>query len=243
MSLDDSHNDPRRRFLQQALSLGLLAGGMGYRLDAIAALLGTVPGELPKGKSIFELSGSVTINGVAATTASRIAPGDVLETGNKGLLIAVVNRDALLLRANTRLEIAAASAAKGFFRLVSGAMLSVFGKRDEEYQIRTATATIGIRGTGVYAETDPEQTYLCTCYGEVELRSASAPEQSEIIRSRHHDAPRYLLAKPRAGRHIVAAGFRDHTDQELMTLEALVGRKVPFNPADPSYERPRRERY
>jgi hypothetical protein len=107
--------------------------------------------------------------------------------------------------------------------------------------MRTAVATIGIRGTGVYAEADPDKTYLCTCYGTTQVTSQKDPTQRESITSRHHDAPRYVLAEPDSGKRIIPAPFLKHTDLELMTIEAIVGREVPFGLTGSEYEGPRRD--
>jgi hypothetical protein len=120
-------------------------------------------------------------------------------------------------------------------------MLSVFGRREQTLDIRTPTATIGIRGTGVYTEADAEKTYICTCYGRTLIEAADDPGTREDITARHHDAPRWVLARPQNGRRIVPAAFQWHTDLELMTLEALVGREVPFKLEGMDYRGPRRE--
>ena len=54
-------------------------------------------------------------------------------------------------------------------RLLTGSLLSVFGERgaNQALSVNTSTATIGIRGTGIYMEAEPDLTYLCTCYGTV----------------------------------------------------------------------------
>lgn len=235
-------DERRRQFLLRALATGALVGGSGWQFEALAAVLGKVPGKLPEGKSVFELSGEVTVNGAPATAQTAIRPGDTLRTGKNGLLIAAIGSDAILLRGNTEMEIAPARAARGFFRLVTGAMLAVFGPRQDTYDVRTPIATIGIRGTGVYAESDPEKTYLCTCYGQTQLAAVDDPGAGETIRAVHHDAARYILARADAGRRIVPAPFINHTDLELMTLEALVGREVPFSLSETGeYLGPRRE--
>jgi hypothetical protein len=239
---DDPMDEARRRFLTRALGTGLLVGGAGWNLEALAAVFGRLPGRLPPGKSIFEMSGEVSINGKAADMSSLLKPGDVVRTGRKSHLIGVIGEEALILRSNTELEIAGAQAARKFFRLVTGAMLTVFGKRKDTFDVRTPVATIGVRGTGLYAESDPEKTYLCTCYGKTKLRANADPSASETIEAQHHDAPRYILAKADKGKSIVPAGFIDHTDLELMTLEALVGREVPFKVSESGeYLGPRRE--
>ncbi|AXQ30933.1 hypothetical protein D0B54_20605 [Solimonas sp. K1W22B-7] len=241
---DRSHeeaDDSRREFLVRALSLGLLAGGSGWQLEALAGVFGELPGRLPAGRSVFSLQGEVRVNGQRATRDTLIGPQDHVRTGKGASLVAVVGQDALILRGDTELQLDLGRSTRQFFRLVSGAMLTVFGQRDRELAVQTGTATIGIRGTGVYFEADPEKTYVCTCYGRVQLAAAGDPSASEEIVAQHHDAPRYVLARPQNGRRIVPAAFQWHTDLELMTLEALVGREVPFRLEGMGYKGPRRE--
>lgn len=239
---DDPTDDPRREFLVRALSLGWLAGGSGWSLDALAGVLGDVPGRLPAGQSIFSVEGNVWINGQRATRETAIGADDHIRTGDNGSIVAVVGQDALILRARSELQLGGARTAKRFFRLVTGAMLTVFGRREDELQIHAPTVTIGIRGTGVYTEADAHKTYVCTCYGRTQLTASGESAVGEEIVSRHHDAPRYVLARPDAqGRRIVPAAFQWHTDLELMTLEALVGREVPFQLENMEYRGPRRE--
>jgi len=128
-------------------------------------------------------------------------------------------------------------------RMTIGAFRFVTGHSDKAaYKITTPLATIGVRGTGVYTEADPEKTYVCTCYGRTQISAVADRNATENIQSRHHDAPRYVLAKPQDGKRIIPGGFRDHTDLELMTLEALVGREVPFKVSDTGeYLGPRRD--
>jgi hypothetical protein len=154
----------------------------------------------------------------------------------------VIGADALIVRAQSRLEIGgAAGAARSFFRLVNGAMLSVFGKRDDVYEIRTPAATIGIRGTGVYTEADADKSYVCLCYGTAELTPATRPEERQQLTTTHHDQPMFLYREAVDARCMAPAPFFNHTDLELMTLEALVGRTVPFNVPDDPYATPRRD--
>jgi hypothetical protein len=238
-SHDPDASDPRRRLLLQALAAGVLAGTGGR---ALADTFGARPRKLPEGRNIFELTGTVRVNGQRAGRDTRIAPGDVIETGDAARLVFVMDADALIVRANTRLEVdGAAGAARRFFRLVNGAMLAVFGKRADTYEIRTPTATLGIRGTGAYTEADADKSYVCLCYGSAELASAAAPERVMPLTSTHHDAPKWLYREPLKGELIAPAPFINHTDLELMALEALVGRTVPFWVPDDPYASPRRE--
>ena len=123
-------------------------------------------------------------------------------------------------------------------RLITGKILSV--SRDTRYTIRTPTATIGIRGTGIYAEAGTEQTYFCTCYGSTEVSANRDPTSKETVVSQHHDKPLYILGNEPQGKNIRNAPFVNHTDQELMLIEALVGRTPPFVFPDNNYAAPRR---
>jgi hypothetical protein len=227
--------DPRRAFLLKALAAGLLAtGGIP---GASAQLFGRRPQKLPAGQSIYETTGAVTVNGRAATAATRIGAGDRIETAKGAQLIFVVGADAFIMRENTRLELAGKGAVVGTMRLTTGALLSVFGRGAK--RLTTPTATIGIRGTGLYVESDPDRSYVCNCYGTIDIAAADDPSLTERIASKHHDAPRYVL-KPGAARRIRPAPFISHTDLELTLIESLVGRTPPFSLFDEGYGGARR---
>ena len=230
----------RRAFLVRALAGGLFAAGglsSGNRF-ASAQVLGRVPKPLAKGQSIYDVTGPVMVNGKLITRDARIGPNDTVETGKGARVIFVVGSDAFLLRADSRLEMKGSDTFVNVLRLITGALLSVYGGGP-----RTVTgpnAVLGIRGTGLYVEAEPDLTYVCTCYGETDIAAADDPAVTETIVSVHHDAPRYVLAKPEKGRRIVPAPFKNHDDLELMLIETLVGRTPPFALFDESYGTPRR---
>ncbi|HXL76025.1 MAG TPA: hypothetical protein VN967_09265, partial [Burkholderiales bacterium] len=146
--------------------------------------------------------------------------GDSVSTGADGEVVFVVDKDAVLVRRGSELSIF-----KTGLRIVSGALLSVFG--GGRRQLRTPTATIGIRGTAVYLEVDPSRTYVCTCYGEAVLEPLGDPASRETVRTLHHEQPRYIMAQG-APQMIMPAPVVNHTDAELVFLESLVGREPPF---------------
>src|SRR5712692_3187317 len=230
--------DPRRAFLLKALAAGLLSGVPAAIPGALAQVLGRRPQRLPAGQSIYEVTGPVLVNGQPATSATRITATDRVETGKGARLIFVVGADAFVLRENSKLEMRGNNLVVNLFRLTTGAVLSAFG-RGASKQLDTPTAALGIRGTGLYVESQPDQSYVCTCYGEVNIAAANDPSISERIVTKHHDAPRYVLG-PGAARRIVPAGFINHSDVELMLIESLVGRTTPFSLFDQEYGAPRR---
>ena len=213
----------RRDWLKCAAAGGAaLAVAMARLRQALA--VGSVEAGIARAR------GDVRVNGQAARRGMEVKPGDVVVTGRDAELVMVVGRDAYLVRANSRVEFSgdAARLAVAALRVVTGAVLSVF-EPGARKRIQTSTASIGIRGTGVYVEVDEMRTYVCTCYGEAELTPVDDPKAGETVRTTHHDQPRYIYPKgmPRMIEH---APVINHTDAELVLLESLVGRKVPFDP-------------
>ena len=208
-----------------------MAGASGMALPAWS--MGKIPGELPPGRSIFELNGSVSVNSKPAKMDTLISTNSIIETGENSSIIFAVGRDAFILRSNSKLEIKGGTIISGL-RLITGKLLSVFGERQpqESLGIKTVVATIGVRGTGVYVESEPDRIYVCTCYGVTEIASTTDPESTETIKTKHHDTPRYILAKASVGQKIKKAPVINHTDDELELVEALVGRVTPFDPED-----------
>lgn len=236
----------RRDLVQAALQAGLWASVGGSTLLApLVHAFGKIPRELPPGKSIYDLQGNVRVDGQSANEDTFIKADALVETGSNSYVIFVIGKDAHILRENSRVQFEGEGVLESALRLVTGKLLSVFGKRQADepsHKLLTTTATIGIRGTGVYAESEPDYSYLCTCYGEVNINAMTALEgirQSEVIVSQHHDAPRYILQNPDGGRLIVPAPVKNHTDEELLLIETLVGRTTPFSSIR-SYKGPRR---
>lgn len=244
MSRFNDSDDPRRRLLLQALATGLLGAAPLPR--ASAGLFGDRPSTLPPGRSIQTLEGRVLVNGAPATIDTRIGATDIVETGSDGRIIFVVGKDAFLLRNNSKLVLtpemvheSVADSVIGNLKLLAGSLLSVFAKR--RHSIETPTVVVGVRGTGVYMEVNPEETYFCTCYGLVDMAAAGDKTSRETIESTHHNKPRYILARASSGNYIRPAPFKDHTDQELMLIEELCGRTPPFVFPGSQYNTPRRE--
>lgn len=151
----------------------------------------------------------------------RARPGDKLAAGADAELVFVAERDAVLLRRSSSLELL-----KNGFRLVTGAALAVFAPGARK-TVQTPTATVGIRGTAAYFEIERSRTYVCICYGEAVLEPVADPKGRETVRTKHHEQPRYLMASG-APKMVMPAPVLNHTDAELTMLESLVGRKPPF---------------
>ena len=241
-SNEKNQDDPRRRLLVKALAAGLFSSAIFGR-EASAQALGARPARLPPGKSIYRIEGEVKVNSQPATIDTQIVAGATIETGKNGEIIYVVGESAFLQRSETQVTLEtreANSMVVSGTQLLTGKILSVFPS-GRPVHMTTKNASIGIRGTGVYMESDPEQTYFCTCYGTADIVATSDPTSRETVISRQHDRPLYILAGEQAGQNIRAAPFINHTDQELMLIEALVGRTPPFVFPRNNYMGPRRQ--
>jgi hypothetical protein len=214
-------DESKRKFLLLLLSTG-----------AIASLPGcaSTPSELTNGRAIHQLAGDVRVNGLAATLTTPINPGDDVETFDRSFVIFVVEKDAFILRSNSKMTLPGRITVPGVvstaYALERGKVLSVLASRRTD--IYTPAAVIGVRGTGVYVESEPNRSYVCVCYGTSDLTTADDPGITETIVSDHHTAPKYVLSDKSASQRIVPAPFKNHDDQELLLIETLVGRTTPY---------------
>jgi hypothetical protein len=234
-------DDPRRRLLIRALAAGFFSASLAGR-RALAQALGTTPAALPPGRSIYRIDGQVLVDGQPATLDTRIGGNSTVETLSASEVVYAVGESAFIQRSESRVTMAATepdSVILAGLHLLTGKILSVFPS-GKAVRLSTKNATIGIRGTGVYMESDPEQTYFCTCYGISDVVATDDPTSQETVAATHHDKPLYILTGAPAGENIRAAPFLNHTDQELMLIETLVGRRTPFVFPGGQYQGPRR---
>ncbi|MEO5339330.1 MAG: hypothetical protein H7837_02260 [Magnetococcus sp. MYC-9] len=223
------HFAPQRRlFLLQSLLLGLALGGGGC-----------VP--MPVRQGVHRLEGELRVDGQVAGPETLVRPGNTVTTGAAAQTVLVIGEDAFLLGGKTTVAFhpapssppapaaapvasSAAVKAQGVmgFTLQTGRILSVFASGART--LKVPSAVIGVRGTGLFLQVEPERDYVCLCYGQAEIRMNDDPGMREFLQTRHHESPRFLAA----GTPIREAPMLNHTDAELTMLEALVGRQPPF---------------
>jgi len=210
----------RRTVLQWALSSGMLGLASFWPSTLIAMVK---PG-------MQRVTGDVRINGARAKIGDMVGPGDRVITGPDSEAAFVTGFDAYLMRSDGEIITPEREPIEKALTIVTGSLLSVFGKG--EAKINTPYATIGIRGTGVYIEALPDRDYVCLCYGKADLKPKLDPSQAETLDTFHHDAPRNFFADPSAhsGQVVAPAKMVNHQDEELILLESLVGRIPLFGP-------------
>lgn len=241
----------RRDFLISALAAGIYTSTAPSA--ALAQFWGKRPSKMANPHSFHQLVGDVLVNATQASISTRVKPGDKLRTGPNSKAIFVVGQDAFSLGENSELKLDGEilkndNPVVKAFSLFSGRLLTVFGRTG--HTVSTPQATIGIRGTGVYLEAQADRSYICTCYGKVDIHAKADSRQQTTVTSTHHDQPLWVygsnsavFAQPQQNTLIQAAPMQNHTDMELVMLEALVGRRVPFLIDNDYYGAPKRDHY
>jgi hypothetical protein len=212
------HDAMRRRILMLAASGAFGAGGLsGYLSRALAS------GDLPKTSQVHRLEGTATVNGRPAKAGTPVKTGDRIATGASSRAVVVLGQDAFLLREKTIIEARGRGDTLSELLISGGKVLSVFSKKP--VSIKASTATIGIRGTGAYLEVAEKSVYFCLCYGEAVLQGPGMADK--VVKTTHHEQPMIIHAD---GPAMTAdpAKFANHSDDELILLESLVGREPPF---------------
>lgn len=220
----------------------LLVAGITLPSLLSCALRPPVPG-------FARLRGEVRVNGAPASPDRPITPDSTVVTGSDSLAILSIGGDAFLIRENSEVRFQPAppqlaaqeptekksdagplitlkvKRVQGFF-LKTGRILSVFGPGPER-TLHTPTAVAGIRGTGIYMEEEEGRAYICACYGTTTLHPAYLHTSKQTITTRHHESPFYVYPQG-AAIPIEVAPMINHTDEELILLEALHDRRPPF---------------
>ena len=207
--------------LHRARRRALLVFAAGIGLPAAVRL---ALAQSPAKQGVRTVQGDMRINGKPAEVGTLVRPGDAIVLGEGAVATFVVGQDAFLMRGNSRAELIGSGVLVSALRLVTGKLLGVFAS-GRERRLVTATASIGIRGTGAYMEAETARTYFCLCYGTADV-AATMGGARESYSTRHHESPRYIYGDGRK-RAIVPASVANHTDSELILLESLVGRSPP----------------
>jgi hypothetical protein len=176
--------------------------------------------------NIVEYTGDATVNGERLVRERSIQTGDSIETGPGSNLVFVIGNSSFQVRQNSRLTVERGSSlfAVSVLRMLTGGVAAVFGKGTNR-QVITPTLTAGIRGTGIYTEVFPQQSfrsYFCNCYGTIDM---GAGTDRAVSQSSYHQSF-WGEVEPKNGKFLTAANAINHTDEELENLARLVGQRT-----------------
>lgn len=193
---------------------------------AWTALGGFAAAHAQQRSNVVELQGDALLNGERMRRESIIQTGDRIETGPGSNMVFVVGNTAFQVRQNSRVTVdrGATLNTVSVLRMLTGAVVSVWGKGASR-QIVTPTLTAGIRGTGVYTEVFPQQSYrsyFCNCYGTVDLEAGGDRTRSQ---AEYHQSF-WGEPEPKNGKRLTPAKAINHTDEEVEVLAALVAQQT-----------------
>ena len=109
----------------------------------------------------------------------------LIETNELKSIIKVQN-DFYLIRPETKLKFIS----NRLSEVIKGSLHAVFSKRKEELKIKIPYGTIGIRGTSIFVDLEPEKklNYFCNCHGETNLYDKNGELLQTTISKEKHKA-------------------------------------------------------
>jgi len=171
--------------------------GYAARYALIAASLVLASSCPAAGDSIevVKTEGTVTTSDVsgkqerAVTTKSVIPPKNVLKTGPNGrAVVRVGGAGYIVLEKNSKIELGNTKDHAGFLRQITGMIyyaLNALKSDEKKIEVRTPTATIGVRGTRFLVADSPERNEIDMRKGEINV---SSPEgEFEIHKKTEQD--------------------------------------------------------
>jgi hypothetical protein len=170
---------------------------------------------------IFDIQSPVLVNGKIATTDTPIHFGDDIITGSRGRIS--IRLAGNVYRVGTSSHLKLPETTKNFtLNFFFGSILAVF-RHDTRKTVRTRTAVLGVRGTGLFLNIDKQQTYLCTCYGDVEFQDQENKNNIRHIHSEYHN----IIALNHESRTFTSESMKGHQTSDLFELESEVERAPP----------------
>ena len=204
--------------LLAAIAPPLIAGGQAESIDPV-----TLTGEL------VYLEGTVAVNGSGAELGDPVSPGDRIVTGADGLAeVTFGPRNILQFRENTDATVEPAWGGVELERGTIAAVLNGLARLgmgdDNRFQVRTATAAMGVRGTAFFiSHPAADESYFCTCHGKLHLESVDG-EVTQETEAYHHAAVWYVQTPD--GIKALPSGLHYHDDATLNEIARRAGTVV-----------------
>jgi len=175
---------------------------------------------------IQSLVGDITVNKTKAFQGEKIKSGDEISTAKNSRVVILYADEVYQLRENTTFILPSEVKKESVSNLVTGSVLAAFVP-GRTRQMKISNTTISIRGTGIYARLDSSGVHYCLCYGKSELNSHDHTVTLDTTSKFHKDLIVLNDGTIRTPRLFGERKF-DHTSQENIQLEKLLGRPTPF---------------
>ncbi len=168
------HTKTSRRYALLSGSLFLL-GSLLFSVPALAAE--------PSGDgNIKLLRGQVFVNGTRANQNTPVPSNSEVRTGSRSMVAFSAGGDAHVMKSNSTIVLKSSDGSwTSQLRILSGSLLSAWGKRPvgQQAQLQTKTATIGIRGTVTYVGANGTFSVL---QGKVEYTNKNGKKTTMEVR-------------------------------------------------------------
>jgi len=174
---------------------------------------------------IHKIKGEVYVNGSKATKDYELKNGDKIETRD-GLVTLLFEDEIYKLRSNT-VFILPDNEVKSPSTLIKGAVIAAFKKKGERKMKIHNTATLSIRGTGVYVKNIAgEKKRYCLCYGKSALETDNHLHSANT-ESKYHEE--FIISSTGKIRKFKLNEFEmNHYSLENIELEKVLGNETPF---------------
>ena len=172
------------------------------------------------GRRFLLVEGGATYNNKQVKTGDPLGETGTIVVARKGkAVLALAPGSFLVLRPGTRIILGKSERKSTSVQLAVGAIWS-FIARGSSYEVVTANAVAGVRGTALYVDAKKTESYVCDCDGSVELRAGGPKALPRNIESDHAHIATYVKGRGK-GMKAGAASKSGHTDEEREQLMKL----------------------
>jgi len=180
--------------------------------------------------------GSVLVNGKTAELGMSLHENDVLESGDDSLAeLVFYNKNIMRLQANTTVSLGL-QASVIQVNLKQGSLGAVFKnlsklESSDSLRINTPVSSAGVRGTSIYVQASPDETYICDCNGVITLYDKEG-RISETLEASHHEGRIIRLMGDLP--IIMDGGMRYHDDSFMEDLAKRIQYTIDWETVDRS---------
>jgi hypothetical protein len=157
-------------------SIGQLV--LGFSMLLASSLVAAHPIQIVKAEGGVTVSNASGNRGKPVSTQSVLPQANILSTGPNGrAVVKVGNTGFIVLDKNSQVEINQSNQRAGFFRQISGMVyyaVNTIKGQDRTLEVRTKTATMGIRGTRFLVADTPDRREVGMRKGTLTIVSPNA---------------------------------------------------------------------
>jgi ferric-dicitrate binding protein FerR (iron transport regulator) len=172
-------------------------------------------------RRFLTVQGTVTQNGAPAAVGAEIAQNATIETGADGTAVFTLQPGSVIeVRPKSHLTLGSSARRRISVQLLAGTLWSFLPHGEASYEVATANAVAGVRGTIFYVEAPkPNETYVCACDGEVELEGGKNLPRNIESKMEHKS---FLVRGKAKKAAIKPSKLRGHTKEQAEELAKLI---------------------